>query len=128
MEFFFSSSSGLPVWAAALIGVIVGVIVGVVAGLTFKKHCVKKGEFYYCTIISQILHDSLMLGLNLLIYVKEDKYFVCSIQWVTSVVVCFLNILISFLQVHKEERTDNLVWCKVLLILNNLQKCEVVVL
>lgn len=124
MEFFFSSSSGLPVWAAALIGVI-GVIVGVVAGLTFKKHCVKKGEFYYCTIISQILHDSLMLGLNLLIYVKEDKYFVCSIQWVTSVVVCFLNILISFLQVHKEER---MVWCKVLLILNNLQKCEVVVL
>lgn len=124
MEFFFSSSSGLPVWAAALIGVI-GVIVGVVAGLTFKKHCVKKGEFYYCTIISQILHDSLMLGLNLLIYVKEDKYFVCSIQWVTSVVVCFLNILISFLQVHKEER---MVRCKVLLILNNLQKCEVVVL
>lgn len=124
MEFFFSSSSGFPVWAAALIGVI-GVIVGVVAGLTFKKHCVKKGEFYYCTIISQILHDSLMLGLNLLIYVKEDKYFVCSIQWVTSVVVCFLNILISFLQVHKEER---MVRCKVLLILNNLQKCEVVVL
>lgn len=124
MEFFFSSSSGFPVWAAALIGVI-GVIVGVVAGLTFKKHCVKKGEFYYCTIISQILHDSLMLGLNLLIYVKEDKYFVCSIQWVTSVVVCFLNILISFLQVHKEER---MVWCKVLLILNNFQKCEVVVL
>lgn len=123
MEFFFSSS-GLPIWAAALIGVI-GVIVGVVAGLTFKKHCVKKGEFYYCTIISQILHDSLMLGLNLLIYVKEDKYFVCSIQWVTSVVVCFLNILISFLQVHKEER---MVRCKVLLILNNLQKCEVVVL
>lgn len=124
MEFFFSSSSGFPVWAAALIGII-GVIVGVVAGLTFKKHCVKKGEFYYCTIISQILHDSLMLGLNLLIYVKEDKYFVCSIQWVTSVVVCFLNILISFLQVHKEER---MVRCKVLLILNNLQKCEVVVL
>ncbi|CAI5686549.1 unnamed protein product [Oreochromis niloticus] len=35
--------SGLPVWAAALIGVIC-VIVGVVVGLTFKKHCVKKGS------------------------------------------------------------------------------------